>query len=168
MLSESSTIGHVAYDTVPSQLYLPTEDTRIRLTRLFTPSFTSALETLYPRLTHASDWAHAHMPPANLLSLPYTEIPAHMSGGFHVQEAGDLHSRDIRAFPRMSKFILVAAFLASTNPPKSDMRMFGRGPDERAKRRRRKGGSPRKAKAGTGGGGIKVSMTTPRWCAAEH
>jgi len=43
----------------------------------------------------------------------------------------------------MSKFILVAAFLASTNPAKTDLRMFGRGLDER-KKKRRKGGGPRK------------------------
>jgi origin recognition complex subunit 5 len=39
--------------------------------------------------------------------------------------------------PRMSKFILVAAFLASTNPATSDMRIFGRRPEERKKRRRK-------------------------------
>ncbi|OCH85973.1 hypothetical protein OBBRIDRAFT_890805 [Obba rivulosa] len=137
-------------------LYLPTEDTRIRLVRLFTPSFTSALEGLYPRLTHAADWAREHIPPANLLTLPYTQIPAHMSGALGAQTTGGAHRRDIHAFPRTSQFILVAAFLASTNSPKSDMRMFGRGTDERAKRRRRKGGSPRKAREGTGGGGIKI------------
>ena len=48
-----------------------------------------------------------------------------------------------QSLPRMAKFILVAAFLASTNPAKSDLRMFGRGPDER-KKRRKKGGAVRK------------------------
>src|ERR1700731_2323915 len=32
---------------------LPDEETRMRLIRHFTPSFTAALEALYPRLTHA-------------------------------------------------------------------------------------------------------------------
>ncbi|KAJ8487791.1 hypothetical protein ONZ51_g3946 [Trametes cubensis] len=56
----------------------------------------------------------------------------------------------------MAKFILVAAFLASTNPARSDIRMFGRGPDERAKRRRRKVGTPRKPKPGTTGTAVKI------------
>jgi origin recognition complex subunit 5 len=42
----------------------------------------------------------------------------------------------------MSQFILVAAFLASTNPAKSDLRTFGRGLDE--KKRKRRGGARKK------------------------
>jgi origin recognition complex subunit 5 len=53
--------------------------------------------------------------------------------------------------PRMSKFTLVAAFLASTNPAKSDIRMFGRGLDE--KKRKRKVKNSKAAK----GGPAKVS-----------
>jgi Origin recognition complex (ORC) subunit 5 C-terminus len=47
----------------------------------------------------------------------------------------------------MAKFVLLAAFLASTNPAKSDVRMFSRAPEERKKARRRAG--PRKVKGGT-------------------
>jgi origin recognition complex subunit 5 len=36
----------------------------------------------------------------------------------------------------MSKFILVASYIASTNPAKTDVRMFGRGVDEKKQRRR--------------------------------
>ena len=48
----------------------PLEDTRMRLTRFFTPSFTAALEALYPRLTNASSWAHENAPESGLLALP--------------------------------------------------------------------------------------------------
>jgi len=41
----------------------------------------------------------------------------------------------------IAKYVLVAAFLASSNPPKTDARLIGRTPDERRKRRR---GRPRK------------------------
>lgn len=129
----------------------PTEDMRIRLTRLFTPSFTAALEALYPRLENATEWVSAHAPPAGLLALP----PMQATAAMHTTADAHIHA-GVEALPRLSKFILVAAFLASTNPPKSDMRMFGRGPDERAKRRRRKGGSPRKVKAGAKSGSVKV------------
>ncbi|KAF5369509.1 hypothetical protein D9758_002779 [Tetrapyrgos nigripes] len=40
------------------------------------------------------------------------------------------------ALPRMSRFVLVAAFLASMNPIKSDLRLFGRGLDGKKRRRR--------------------------------
>ncbi|KAI0943786.1 hypothetical protein AcW1_002864 [Taiwanofungus camphoratus] len=141
----------------PPKLVPPAEDTRIRLTRLFTPSFTAALEELYPRLTNAADWARAHAPPRDLLAIPLMQVPAAFqhSAGFGAG-ADAVSGRDIDDLPRLPKFVLVAAFLASTNPSKSDLRMFGRGPDERTKRRRRKGGSPRKLKAGTGTGSVKI------------
>lgn len=121
------------------ELEPPSEDVRIRLTRLFTPSFTAALDALYPRLTFAAAWARANVPDADLLSNPPRQsnsLPARMP-----DEQGS-HGA-LECLPRMAKFILVASFIASTNPAKTDMRMFGRGPDERAKRKRR-GGSPRK------------------------
>jgi origin recognition complex subunit 5 len=116
----------------------PTEDIRMRLIRLFTPSFTAALETLFPRLSSANAWAKANTPPTNLLSIPPKHLP---SIPIHRPEHQDVY-RVLKGLPRIAKFILVASFLASNNPAKTDMRMFGRGPDERKKRRR--GGSPRK------------------------
>ncbi|GBE84648.1 predicted protein [Sparassis crispa] len=131
----------------------PTEDTRIRLIRLFTPSFTTALEALYPRLTSAAAWVRMHAAPANILALP----PGQASSAMPVLSiASEDTGEGLGDLPRLAKFVLVAAFLASTNPPKSDIRMFGRGPDERTKRRRRKGGSPRKVKPGTTGGSVKI------------
>lgn len=125
------------------ELQPPTEDTRIRLTRLFTPSLTSALEALYPRLTFACAWARTNAPPPDLLSIPPRQVPT-MPARMPEDRSPE---RALKELPRMAKFILVAAYIASTNPPKSDMRMFGRGPDERAKRRRRKGGGTRKVAA---------------------
>lgn len=127
-------------DNIP--LSLPTEDARIRLTRLFTPSITAALESLYPRQTNAATWAKANIPPENLLSMPPHQVPPLIK-----KAAIDVDSEKVlRELPRMAKFVLVAAYLASTNPARTDMRMFGRGRDERSKRRR-KGGSPRKMSA---------------------
>ncbi|KAI0777624.1 origin recognition complex subunit 5 C-terminus-domain-containing protein [Trametes elegans] len=138
-------------------LQAPGEDVRLRLTRLFTPSLTAALEALHPRLTHAAHWARTHAPPPDLLALP----PAHAQHALHAhttaREGTDSTTgAGLDALPRMAKFVLVAAFLASTNPARSDVRMFGRGPDERAKRRRRKVGTPRKPKPGTTGTAVKV------------
>ncbi|OSD07949.1 hypothetical protein PYCCODRAFT_1402031 [Trametes coccinea BRFM310] len=136
------------------ELRPPSEDVRLRLTRLFTPSFTAALEALYPRITHAAHWARKHAPPLDLLSVP----PAHAAQALqaHTADAQTSTSAGLEALPRMAKFILVAAFLASTNPARSDLRMFGRGPDERSRRRRRKVGTPRKPKPGTTGTAVKI------------
>ncbi|KAG5645389.1 hypothetical protein DXG03_006342 [Asterophora parasitica] len=108
----------------------PTEDVRMRLSRLFNASLSAALEDLYPRLINASDWAARNKPEPDLL--------AKQPG--HVMRAADAGARltgdGTQALPRMSRFILVAAFLASMNPAKSDVRMFGRGVDEKKRKRR--------------------------------
>ena len=102
----------------------------MRLTRLFTPSLSSALDSLYPRLTNATHWAVEHAPEYDILA----KNSAHL-----LKEPNQKPKKDedgIRSLPRLSKFILVAAFLASTNPAKSDLRMFGRGLDEKKRKRR--------------------------------
>lgn len=137
---------------VELELTPPSEDTRMRLTRLFTPSLTVALEALYPRLTSASSWAHENAPESSVLALPHMQSSPSKSnpsgsGAGKRPAAGGL--------PRMSKFILVAAFLASTNPAKTDLKMFGRGLDERKKKR--KGGGPRKV-----GGKSTVAKVSPK------
>lgn len=111
------------------ELEPPGTDGRLRLFKFFLPSFTAALDVLYPRLDNAADWAASNDYDASGTS----------------DRDGPSKSKNLTVdhFPRMSKFILIAAFLASTNPAKSDLRMFGRGPEERKKRRRRSG-SPKK------------------------
>ncbi|TBU58295.1 origin recognition complex subunit 5 C-terminus-domain-containing protein [Dichomitus squalens] len=138
------------------------EDARIRLLRLFTPSLTAALDTLYPRLTNAAHWARVHAPPPDLLTIHLGHAPealvaqAAANAASIRASAPGLTEAGIDALPRMAKFVLVAAFVASTNPARSDLRMFGRGLDERAKRRRRKAGTPRKPKPGTTGTAVKL------------
>ncbi|KAG5636481.1 hypothetical protein H0H81_007877 [Sphagnurus paluster] len=111
----------------------PSEDTRMRLIRLFNASLSAALEELYPRLTNASDWASKNQPDYDLLAIH----PAHANVRLAQQDSGRAEGGgDTLGLPRMSRFILVAAFLASTNPAKSDLRMFGRGLDEKKRKRR--------------------------------
>ena len=121
----------------------PSEDVRLRLTRLFSSSLSLALEALYPRRTDASEWAKANEPPGDLLSKPPAEAKVTTASPASTLGTGSLLSH----LPRLSKFILVASFLASTNPAKSDIRMFGRGLDEK-KRRRRKAQASLKPKGG--------------------
>ncbi|KAF8196654.1 origin recognition complex subunit 5 C-terminus-domain-containing protein [Mycena galopus ATCC 62051] len=113
-----------------STLKPPSEDVRMRLIRIFKPSFKGALETLYPRLNHAAHWAAANDPEPDLLAKPPSQTRPLLDG------EADIDDRRISDLPRMSKFILVAAYLASTNPHVSDLRMFGRGLDEKKRKRR--------------------------------
>ena len=148
-------------DEDEAQLTPPTEEQRLRLLRLFTPSFTAALEALYPRLSSATHWAQVHAPPPGLLSIPPARAPEALiaqtaTNASALRTHGDTETEaGIEALPRMARFVLIAAFLASTNPARSDLRMFGRGSDER-KRRKRKVGTPRKPKPGTTGTAVKI------------
>lgn len=112
---------------------LPSEHTRMRLNRLFNSSFTNALEALHPRLSNATDWAQSNKPDDDLLSKP----PAQQQQQLHsTSNAHSSSTLGMNTLPKISKFILVASFVASTNPAKSDIRMFGRGLDEKKRKRR--------------------------------
>ncbi|KAG1865655.1 OPT oligopeptide transporter protein-domain-containing protein [Suillus tomentosus] len=133
--SEVNADGDPDPDGTRNELTLPASDGRMRLLKFFTPSLTAALDVLYPRLTNAADWALANDP----------DMQAPEEAQRQINTEGSII---VDHLPRMSKFILLAAFLASTNPAKSDVRMFGRGADKQ-KRRRRKSASPKKAGAQT-------------------
>lgn len=133
--SEVNGDGDPDLDGTRNELTLPASDGRMRLLKFFTPSLTAALDVLYPRLTNAADWA--------LANDPDMQAPEEAQCQINTER-----SIIVDHLPRMSKFILLAAFLASTNPAKSDVRMFGRGADKQ-KRRRRKSASPKKVGAQT-------------------
>ncbi|KAJ7582997.1 origin recognition complex subunit 5 C-terminus-domain-containing protein [Mycena floridula] len=114
----------------PNDVTPPSEETRLRLTRYFMPSIKAALNQLYPRLTNAFLWGIQNEPEHHMFSKPHSEIqPVKVAD---ISDAGS----SLEGLPRMSKFILVASFLASMNPAKSDARMFGRGLDEKKRKRR--------------------------------
>lgn len=134
---------------------------RMRLIHYFSPSYTAALNDLYPRLTNALDWSRKNLPERGALdrggraSAPNSprkrgerEIDAVKEAAAAAGEGAE--EEGVCRLPRMSKFVLVAAFVASTNPAKTDMRMFGRGRDERRKGRK-KGGGTRKSVGGKAG-----------------
>jgi len=103
----------------------PSEDTRLRLIRAFTPRVTHALESLYPRSMNAQDWSAAN------------DEDISFSNELHAPTSVPPLQDSIHSLPRMSRFILLASYIASTNPAKSDLRMFGRGVDEKKRRRGR-------------------------------
>ncbi|KAJ6598242.1 origin recognition complex subunit 5 C-terminus-domain-containing protein [Mycena vulgaris] len=128
-------------DDEDSSLKPPAEDVRMRLIRIFKPSFQAALQTLYPRFDHAANWAALNYPEEDLLLKPPSQTQP-------LADADEVEADDgrIADLPRMAKFILISAYLASTNPHISDLRMFGRGVDEKKRKRRARKSS---AKSGT-------------------
>jgi len=67
----------------------------------------------------------------------------------HIQAASSSYAGEKENrlhLPKLQKYLLIASYIASTNPPKSDLRMFGRGVDERKRKRR----SPSKRRAVNG------------------
>jgi origin recognition complex subunit 5 len=121
----------------PGEIPPISEDTRMRLTRHFTPSLTAALEALYPRLMNAAEWASANQPPEDLLDPSSISTRA---ADLEHRTTGTTTKTGFTSLPLLSKYILIASFLASTNPPKSDLRMFGRGLDEKKRKRRTRKG----------------------------
>jgi origin recognition complex subunit 5 len=123
--------GAVEFHPIP-------EDVRLRLLRMFLPTFTAALEALLPRRTHASAWSR---------------IPDVIEGAGADERNAEMVT--IHSLTTLQKYILLAAFLASSNPPRTDMRMFARSRETHFKRRR--GGGMRKAPQRSTSAPAKVS-----------
>ncbi|KZT18749.1 hypothetical protein NEOLEDRAFT_1142998 [Neolentinus lepideus HHB14362 ss-1] len=123
-LARLSTEDNTVYEEEEGELDI-TEELKMRLLRAFTPKFHEALDVLYPRLGSAVDFLVSASSSQTVSTLDLT---------------------------RTEKYVVIASYLASTNPVKSDMRMVYRGSEgERKKRRRRKSSiltSPRKGKDG--------------------
>lgn len=118
----------------------PNEEARMRLVLYFSPFFRRALEAVYPRHQHALEWARLNAPP---LDLCLSQLPIRSAEDGQKELGLEKESRT--ELTTIAKYVLVAAFLASSNPPKTDARLIGRTPDERRKRRR---GRPRKVMGG--------------------
>jgi hypothetical protein len=125
----------------------PAEDTRMRLLRLFTPSFAAALDALAAGASDAAGWAAADAAAADTHAVGSALAPSTTGADA------------LRALPRLQRFVLLAAYLASTNPAKADARVLGRLADGRGRGRRRGGGGTgaRRGRGGRGGAN-KVSV----------
>lgn len=126
---------------------LPSENDQLRLVVLFKSTFTIALDALQPRLSHARAWANEHAPPETVrLSDPSTG--AVLNTGKRAKSHGITPLLAVLLdLPIHTQIILVASYLASHNPAKTDIRMFGRASDGGKKKSKRKGGV-RKTKPG--------------------
>ena len=105
---------------------LPSKDVHMRLVQYFMPFFTHALEALYPRKQHAKQWVAENALPAGI---KLSELLG--SGGWaHGPDAVDEQWKPEgqEQLMTMAKYVLVASFLVSYSPAKTDLRMIGRVP----------------------------------------
>lgn len=147
-------------DDPEAELQSPSMESSMRLIRHFAGTYRSAVDALYPRTMTAASWAAAHMSDASVnQDEPGTsESPPRSPRKRTRQGDGDQDEHDrpeeiagvsaVRSLPTLSRHILLASFLASTNPPKSDLRMFGSAAE---RRRKRKGGGTVRQRASRSG-----------------
>ncbi|KAF8320008.1 hypothetical protein DL93DRAFT_2224917 [Clavulina sp. PMI_390] len=168
--AEAMDVDQQEEDEDESVLYpLPTNDGVLRLLHTFKPTFIPAINALLPRLTTAQAWAAANEPPATVrlsqpLSLSLPSISSSSTLNASVPSAIELIESRLRGLTRRTKILLLASYVASFNPARTDARMFERTTEGVAKRARRKkraaapvgggAGSPSK-KVGGGGGPMK-------------
>ncbi|KAG9102869.1 hypothetical protein FRC06_000933 [Ceratobasidium sp. 370] len=112
---------------------LPTETTRLRLIRYFSPSILAAFHELHPRRTSARAWASAHAPPATFRASVWTSYP--QIGTDTTRKEDKLQTRSNPS--SHTQMLILASYLASYNPTKSDVRIFGRDASGIPKRRNR-------------------------------
>ncbi|CAE6452677.1 unnamed protein product [Rhizoctonia solani] len=128
-----------------SEYPLPTEGTRIRLIRHFSPSILAAFHELLPRRTSARAWAKSHIPPPGFRASQWSSYP---QTNADTERAEALNSDLITYGGSHTRMLILACYLASYNPSKSDMRIFGRDVSGIPKRKNR-GYAKAKGKAAT-------------------
>jgi origin recognition complex subunit 5 len=139
---------------------LPSPDEHLRLLRLFSSTFTTAASALIPRTSDARTWALENAPPSTLrLSQPFgaASDPSIKRTAVTTQNVGI----DGLGLGRKTKTLIVAAFVASFNPARTDVRMFVRA-DAIGKKKKKRGG-PRKMKPGAVAKvGLGISLANQR------
>ncbi|KAL7421631.1 hypothetical protein Q5752_003400 [Cryptotrichosporon argae] len=105
----------------------------------------AAIESVLPRTVGAADFAAAMHPTA----VPAADADAHARGHALARPLGlprpprNVPRPPAIELPTAARFLVVAAYCASYNPAKSDLRLFGRGVG--ADRKRKRGGGTRRA-----------------------
>ena len=149
---------------------LPSEATRMGMTKQLTSTVTSAFETLHTRQCSAEEWVRRGGFDYPRSRVRERETAPDTQGEGEEKEKVPLL---VSSLSLIAKYILLASFIASTNPVKSDIRLFGRGLDggkgkgkgkrrggggggARGGRGRGRGGKGTTGKGSESGGGIKI------------
>jgi len=131
--------GDVTLDTNDDERFpVPNAEDTLRLLHTFKPTFLPALNALLPRLTTAQAWSDANIPPPSVrLSQPLTlSLPSITSSNF-ASTAEQVETR-LRGFTTRTRILLLASYVASFNPARTDASMFERTSEGVAKRAKRK------------------------------
>lgn len=136
---------------VDERFPIPSTADTLRLLHTFKPTFIPALNTLLPRLTTAQAWSEINTPPENVrLSQPLTlSLPAlSTSSGTNLAGPSEQADARLKGTTTRTRILLLASYVASFNPARTDAKLFERtaeGVATRARRKRRTaGGSPKK------------------------
>ncbi|QRV83547.1 origin recognition complex, subunit 5-like [Ceratobasidium sp. AG-Ba] len=120
---------------------LPTEATRLRLIRHFSPTILAAFHELHPRRTSARAWAKTHVPLPTFRASVWASYPQNSA---EKEEKAQLKL----GLGSHTQMLILASYIASYNPSKSDLRIFGRDASGIPKRKNR-GYAKGKGKAAT-------------------
>jgi origin recognition complex subunit 5 len=124
---------------------IPDETARMRLLSSFKSSFRDSLNTLYPRVSTGAQWEKV---PHSLDPQLQTAVSRHGQALRDEQRLIKLHG--------LTRWIALASFFASYNPPKTDLRLFSRGAGE--ERKKKKGGGTRKVATRKGKAKVRMVM----------
>lgn len=148
--------GDMDIDTDEDSLYpIPNTADTLRLLHTFKPTFIPALHALLPRLTTAQAWSGSNIPPESVrlsqpLSLSLPSLTNSASTSTTVPSAAEQAEARLRGLTTRTRVLLLASYVASFNPARTDARLFERtaeGVAARARRKKRSGGggaSPKK------------------------
>ncbi|KAI9311121.1 origin recognition complex subunit 5 C-terminus-domain-containing protein [Dichotomocladium elegans] len=124
---------------------------KARLYKLAAPFFAQATDKLYLREISSAEWTK------ETKRIEAIEDDDEAEATF-LKQTGS-RDKGYFALPYYTKFLLLASFLASYNPPRYDVRYFAKTAEAR---RKKKGGGTRKGKADNTGGKMRTQLLGPK------
>ncbi|KAI8575916.1 hypothetical protein K450DRAFT_259376 [Umbelopsis ramanniana AG] len=101
-----------------------------KLFKLAQPYFAEATDKLYLREISSSEWAKRTSEMADAKTTTSHTVDASVIAAIRTNAKGDFD------LPYYTKFLLIASYLASYNPPRFDVRYFAKVADEKKKKKR--------------------------------
>lgn len=121
---------------------------KAKLFKFAQPYFADATEKLYLREISSAEWSQETK---NLDDIPDDAI---------IKRHPEMMGRAEVELPYYTRFLLIAAYLASYNPPRFDIRYFAKTTNE--ERKKKKGGGTRKFVDKAGGGKMRQQLLGPK------
>ncbi|KAJ3021480.1 Origin recognition complex subunit 5 [Thoreauomyces humboldtii] len=140
-----------------------TRDQKSKLFGLVQPHIKDALHGLYLREISTSEWKRRNEKTGNAMGTG--EVKPGVVAGRRIAPLTSGASI-VMDLPYYTKFLVIAAFLASYNPPRLDVRFFAK--DRSDEVSKRKGGKGRAGKVGKEGGKMRQQLLGPKTFPVER